>query len=103
MRRRAYMTGQDNKDHSMDDILQKLGAMPVPAGLSRIDDAVLAGLIQRQSEARAMTRLLSAAALVALGIGYAGGSILPTPARAAGGDLVIAETALAPSTLLDLL
>ena len=89
--------------HSMEDLLQRLGAMPVPAALSQLDDAVLAGLAERQSEARATSRLFSAAALVALGIGYAGGSILPTPARAAGGDLLIAETALAPSTLLDLL
>lgn len=87
----------------MDDLLQRLGAMSVPARLLQLDDAVLAGLAERQREARATSRLLSAAAFVALGIGYAGGSILPTPARAAGGDLVIAETALAPSTLLDLL
>ena len=87
----------------MDDLLQMLGAMSVPARLLQLDDAVLAGLAERQSEARATSRLLSAAAFVALGIGYAGGSILPTPARAGGGDLVIAETALAPSTLLDLL
>ena len=87
----------------MDDLLQRLGAMSVPARLLQLDDAVLAGLAERQSEARATSRRLSAAAFVALGIGYAGGSILPTPARAAGGDLVIAETALAPSTLLDLL
>jgi hypothetical protein len=87
----------------MDDLLQRLGALPVPAGLSQIDDIVLAGLAERQSEARATSRLLSAAALVALGIGYAGGSILPTPARAADDHLVIAETTLAPSTLLDFL
>lgn len=87
----------------MDDLLQRLGAMPLPSALLQLDDAVLAGLAERQSEARATSRLLSAAAFVALGIGYAGGSTLPTPARAAGGDLVIAETALAPSTLLDFL
>ena len=87
----------------MDDLLQRLRAMPVPAKLSQIDDAILAGITERRSEARATWRLLSAAAVVALGIGYAGGSILPTPARAAGDDLVIAETALAPSTLLDFL
>lgn len=87
----------------MDDLLQRLGAMPVPSALLQLDDAVLAGLAQRQGEARATSRLLSAAAFVALGIGYAGGSILPTPARAAGDELVITETALAPSTLLDFL
>ena len=87
----------------MEDLLQRLGAMPVPAALSQLDDAVLARLFERQSEARATSRLLSAATFVALGIGYAGGSILPSPARAAGDELVIAETALAPSTLLDFL
>ncbi len=87
----------------MDDLLQRLGAMPVPAGLSQIDDAVLAGVAERQSEARSTSRLLSAAAFVALGIGYAGGSILPTPTSAADNNLVIAETPLAPSTLLDFL
>lgn len=87
----------------MDDLLQRLGAMPVPVRLSQIDDIVLAGVAERQSEARATSRLLSAAAVVALGVGYAGGSLLPTSARAADHDLVIAETALAPSTLLDFL
>lgn len=87
----------------MDDLLQRLGAMPVPARLSQIDDAVLAGVAERQSEARSASRLLSAAAFVALGIGYAGGSILPTPTSAADNNLVIAETPLAPSTLLDFL
>lgn len=87
----------------MEDLLQRLRSMPVPPALSQLDDAVLTGLAERQSETRATSRLLSAAAFVALGIGYAGGSILPTPARAAGDELVIAESALAPSTLLDFL
>lgn len=87
----------------MDDVLQRIGAMPVPASLSQIDDSVLSGLAERQSEARATSRLLSAAAVLALGIGYAGGSILPTPARAADDNLVISETPLAPSTLLGFL
>jgi len=46
---------------------------------------------------------LSAAAVLALGVGYAGGSILPVSATAADHRLVITETALAPSTLLDFL
>ena len=97
------MRRYDDEDLKMDDVLQRLGAMPVPARLSQIDDAVLASVAERQSEARATSRLLSAAAFVALGIGYAGGSIVPTPARAADANLVIAESALAPSTLLDFL
>ena len=87
----------------MDDILKRLSDAPVPAGLAQIDDAILAGLAERQSEARATSRMLSAAAVVALGVGYAGGSLMPSPASAAEHRLVISETALAPSTLLDFL
>lgn len=92
-----------NEGIPMDDLLQKLGRAPVPAGLARLDDAILADLAARQSDARATSRLLSAAAVLALGVGYAGGSLLPSPAIAAEPNLVIAETALAPSTLLDFL
>ena len=92
-----------NEGIPMDDLLQKLGRMPVPAALVQLDDAVLVGLAVRQSEARATSRLLSAAAVLALGVGYAGGSLIPSPAVAAEPNLVIAETALAPSTLLDFL
>ena len=87
----------------MDDVLKRLAELPLPVRLDRLDDAVLAGLAARKSEARATSRLLSAAAVLALGVGYAGGSILPTPATAADHRLVITETALAPSTLLDFL
>lgn len=87
----------------MDDLLQKLALMPVPARLADLDEAVLAGLAAHKSEARATSRLLSAAAVLALGIGYVGGSVMPSPASASEPALVIAETALAPSTLLDFL
>jgi len=87
----------------MDDVLKRLAELPLPVRLDRLDDAVLAGLAARKSEARATSRLLSAAAVLALGVGYAGGSILPAPATAADHRLVITETALAPSTLLDFL
>lgn len=92
-----------NEGIPMDDLLQELGRVPVPAALVQLDDVVLVGLAVRQSEARATSRLLSAAAVLALGIGYAGGSLIPSPAIAAEPNLVIAETALAPSTLLDFL
>lgn len=85
----------------MDDTLRKLGEAPVPRALAQIDDAVMFALTQRQSEARANSRLFSAAAVLALGIGYAGGSLSPAPASAS--ELALSETALAPSTLLDLL
>lgn len=87
----------------MDDLLIKLGRAPLPAGLSQIDDAIMAAFAAHQSEARSTSRLLPAAAFLALGIGYAGGSFMPAPARAAENKLVITETALAPSTLLDFL
>lgn len=87
----------------MDDLLKTLGRASVPAELAKLDDAVLAGLAARQSEERSTSRLLSAAAVIALGIGYAGGSFMSSPATAAETNLVIAETALAPSTLLDFL
>lgn len=87
----------------MDDILKRLANAPLPAGLAQLDDAILAGLAERQSEARATSRMLSAAAVVALGVGYVGGSLMPSPASAAEHKLVIAETELAPSTLLDFL
>lgn len=87
----------------MDDILKRLSDAPVPAGLAQLDDAILMGLSDRQNEARATSRMLSAAAVVALGVGYAGGSLMPSTASAAKHKLVISETALAPSTLLDFL
>lgn len=87
----------------MDNVLKRLAGLPLPVGLDRLDDAILAGLAARQNEARTTSRLLSAAAVLALGVGYAAGSILPAPATAADHRLVITETALAPSTLLDFL
>lgn len=87
----------------MDDLLKKLGDAPLPGRLAQLDDTVMTAFAARQSEACATSRLLAAAAVLALGVGYAGGSIMPAPASASEPNLVIAETALAPSTLLDFL
>jgi hypothetical protein len=87
---------------NLDDLLSDVGRAPVPE-LASLDEVVMSALAARQSEARATSRLLSAAAVLALGVGYAGGSIMPAPASATEPNLVIAETALAPSTLLDFL
>lgn len=87
---------------NLDELLQDIGRTPVPE-LASLDNAVMTAFVERQSEARATSRLLSAAAFAALGIGYAGGSVMPAQVRAADHNLVIAETALAPSTLLDFL
>jgi hypothetical protein len=87
----------------MDDIFKQLRDLPVPAGLAQIDDAVFAALGARRVEAKSMPRLLSLAAVFALGFGYFGGGMVPAPALAAEPQLVLTETALAPSTLLELL
>ncbi len=87
---------------NLDELLHDMSRTSVP-DLASLENAVMAAFAERQSDARATSRLLSAAAVLALGVGYAGGSILPTPARANDKNLVIAETPLAPSTLLDFL
>lgn len=87
---------------NLDELLHDMGQTPIPE-LTSLDNAVMSALTERRSEARTTTRMLSAAAVVALGVGYAGGSLMPSPASAAEHRLVISETALAPSTLLDFL
>ncbi len=87
----------------MDDYLRKLGQTPLPDGLAQIDDAVMSAFSRRRSEAKASSRLLSAAAFLALGVGFAGGSAMPAPASANNSRLLLADTSLAPSTLLDFL
>lgn len=87
---------------NLDELLQDMSQTPVPE-LASLDNAVMSELAERQSDARATKRMLSAAAVVALGVGYAGGSLMPSPASANEHRLVISETALAPSNLLDFL
>lgn len=87
---------------NLDELLRDIGRKPVPE-LASLDNAVMAAFAERQSEARATSRLLLSAAVLALGVGYAGGSVMPVSARAADHNLVIVETTLAPSTLLDFL
>lgn len=87
---------------NLDELLKDMAQTAVPE-LATLDNAVLSALAERQSEARATSKLLTAAAVVALGVGYAGGSLIPSRASAADHRLVISETALAPSTLLDFL
>ena len=85
----------------MDELLKRLGDAALPDRLADIDAAVMTALAAQQSDARATSRHLSAAALVALGVGYVGGSFNTASVQAAQTKLVLAETALAPSTLLD--
>lgn len=87
----------------IDIVLARMGSAPVPAGLSAIDDAVLAGLAKRQREAALAPRLMGLAATLALGLGVIGGSISgPAPAAAQAISPFTATDALAPSTLLDI-
>ncbi len=85
----------------MDDMLKRLGEAPLPAALGQIDDAVIAAWSAEQRERAANSRVLSAAALVALGLGFVGGSLSSAPAQAAPSLSPFAMTALAPSDLLD--
>ena len=75
-------------------------AMP-DAALAAVSADVLAAWSAEQRERAANSRILSAAALVALGLGFAGGSLSSAPAQAAPSLSPFATTALAPSDLLD--
>lgn len=86
---------------TMDDTLKRLGEVALPAALGRIDDAILAAWSAEQRERATQSRVLSAAALVALGLGLAGGSLSSAPAQAAPSLSPFAMTTLAPSDLLD--
>ncbi len=85
----------------MDNMLKRLSEAPLPATLGQIDDAIIMAWSVEQSERAANSRVLSAAALVALGLGFAGGSLSSAPAQAAPSLSPFATTALAPSDLLD--
>lgn len=85
----------------MDDLLKRLSDAPLPAALGQIDDAIIAAWLAEQRERATNSRVLSAAALVALGLGVAGGSLSSAPAQAASSLSPFATTALAPSDLLD--
>jgi len=85
----------------MDDMLKRLSEAPPPAALGQIDDAIIMAWSVEQSERAANLRVLSAAALVALGLGFAGGSLSSAPAQASPSLSPFASNALAPSNLLD--
>lgn len=85
----------------MDDLLKRLGQAPPPAALGQIDDAIMAAWFAEQRDRATQARVLSAAALVALGLGFAGGSLSSAPAQASPALSPFATTALAPSNLLD--
>lgn len=85
----------------MDDMLKRMGKAAPPAALGRIDDAVMAAWIAEQRDRATQSRILSVAALVALALGFAGGSLSSAPAQASPPLTPFASSALAPSSLLD--
>lgn len=85
----------------MDNLLKQLAHAPPPAALGEIDDAIIATWSTEQRDRATQSRMLSVSALVALGLGFAGGSLPNTPAQAHPTLSPFASTALAPSTLLD--
>lgn len=85
----------------MDDLLKRLGAVPTPPELVRLDDAIIAAWSAEQRDRASQSRLLSGAALVALGLGFAGGNLSSGPVQAAPTLSPFVSTALAPSNLLD--
>lgn len=87
----------------MDHLLRQLHTQPVPPTLAQIDTMVISALRERRADAQSMQRVLSIAAVFALGLGYVGGTMMPAPALASERHLFLSETALAPSTLLNFL
>lgn len=85
----------------MDDRLKMLGEAAFPAALGGIDDAVMAAWSAEQRDRATQSRILSAAALAALGLGFAGGSLSSAPVQASPGLTPFVSIALAPSSLLD--
>lgn len=83
--------------------LRRLGTLPVPGGLTSLDEPVLAAVARDRAEAAAAPRLLGLAAIVAVAIGFAGGGLpmaRPTEQAQLWSPFAPAS-ALAPSTLLD--
>lgn len=81
--------------------LHRLGTMPVPPGLAKIDDAVFAGLARSRREAAAAPRLMGFTAALALLLGLASGGFVGSEPAVAQPLLPFAsDNPLAPSTLL---
>jgi hypothetical protein len=86
----------------LDHALQRLGDMPLPAGLTAIDNAVFAGLERRRQELFVSRRLMAGTAAVSLVIGVAGGGMIGSvEATARPLSPFASDSPLAPSTLLD--
>lgn len=83
--------------------LQRLSALPVPSGLTSLDEPVLAAVARNRAEAAAAPRLMGVAAILAVALGFAGGGLStarPTEQVQLWSPFAPAN-ALAPSTLLD--
>ncbi len=83
-------------------LLAGMRDLPMPDKLSLIDNAVLAGLRERQQMGSVSRTALGACGAVALGIGLASGAMTSAPAIARESPLTLTSaSALAPSNLLD--
>lgn len=83
-------------------LLAEMRDMPMPDTLRLMDDAVLAGLRERQQMGSIARTALGACSAIALGIGLAGGAMTSAPALAGESPLSLTSaSALAPSNLLD--
>ena len=89
--------------NSLDQMLEDLGAAPIPSRLMSIDDAVLAELAKRQAGAASLSSgMLGLAVVAAVGMGLAGAVVPGTRVEAKPNQSPFgAPAALAPSTLLD--
>lgn len=85
--------------NNLDEMLGRLADAPLDPRLATMDQAVFAGLAQRQ--APNVSRSLGIAALSALAIGVVSSGLPGTPASAATSETPFgAPPALAPSSLL---
>ena len=83
-------------------LLAALRDLPIPADLSLLDDAVLAGVRERQQLGSVSRLAVGAFGTLALGVGLAGGSFASSAASASEPQMTLnSVNALAPSKLLD--
>ena len=88
---------------SLDEMLGKLRARPLPSRLMAIDDAVLSQLAERRAGAAPLSGgMIGLAVVTAMGMGLAGAVVPGTRAEAVPSLSPFGAPAdLAPSTLLD--
>lgn len=83
----------------IDDVLKRLAAAPIPAGLASIDDRVWAGIAASKRDGRSLLAIGTVAVVGAITMGIAVGGFETAAATAAPSQLSL-NSPLAPSTLL---